>query len=150
MTLKERIERDLTRAVYGSNQQKDLKVIIGEIQRLPNKNPDDEEVVKILRILKKNGNENIKILHSITPYTMEEIRKIADDIIKNESFINSINDYLPEECVKMTEDEVFDWISKKIDFSSFKNKMAAIKPILNMLDGKADGETIRKVIVEKF
>lgn len=137
MSLKKMIEEDLIAVCNMTKKQGDensfkqmnLKVIYGEIQRLPEKNPRNDQVIKILKKLKKDAKENF---------------------VTAQNFLNMIISYLPEEEEPMTEEEVEKWISDNINFGDFQNKMATIKIILGAIGNKTDGATVKKIIVEKF
>lgn len=133
MSIKKQIFNDLKNCIKNRNSDiNDLKLIVGEIQRLPNKDPNDEEIIKLLTKLSKNENEIMKIKN-----------------IKESNYLNIINNYLPK-LDKLSEDEIINWIKENIDFNNFKNKMESIKIIINNFGNKVDGKIISKIIREKF
>ena len=58
-------------------------------------------------------------------------------------FIEVLEGYLPKQA---SEDEIRKWIQENIDFSVFKNKMQAMKPIMEHFAGAADGNMVKKVL----
>ena len=54
--------------------------------------------------------------------------------------------YLPKQA---TEEEIKAWIIENIDFSQFKNKMQAMKPIMNQFQG-CDGNIVKKILMKDF
>jgi hypothetical protein len=76
--------------------------------------------------------------------------KIIKNLIKSEEegrkdqiFIDICKGYLP---VELDEKVVEDWIKDNIDFTQFKNKMQAMKPIMAHFKGQVDGNTAKAII----
>lgn len=106
----------------------DLKVIVGEIQRLPEKNPSDNEVLKILNKLIKYEKINL-----------------ADN--ETSTYLKLIESYLP---TKVSEEQIELWIKENIEFEKLKNKMMAIRFVLDHFGAQTDGGTVKKILMEKF
>ena len=129
-SLEERLKFDLLISMRAKDVERrdTLRVIIGEIPRLNKKvgeNPTDEDIIKILRKLQKNeklvigGNET-------TP------------------FLKIVEQYLPK---MMSREEILEYISTNVDFTTFKNKMQAMGLIMKKLKGKADGNIVKDVLL---
>jgi len=129
MTLQERIKKDLTRAMKDKDAvRKDaLRVVLGEFGRAETKALPDKEVVRILKKLVKSEKE---LLEKKGGETESEYLRI-------------IEDYLPKMA---TEAEIAAWISENIDFSRFKNKMQAMRPIMQHFGDRADGDTVKQML----
>ena len=127
-TIQERIKNDLKTAMKNRNKVKiaNLRVIIGELQRQPDKNLTDEKVISVLKKLVKNENENPS---------------------PDKFYIENLKYYLPEQ---MAEESIKDWIVNNIDLSRFKNKMQAMKPIMKELGESVDGKTVRRILEENL
>ncbi len=54
--------------------------------------------------------------------------------------------YLPKQA---SEEEIYAWVKENIDFSSFGNKMQAMKPIMQHFGSTVDGNMVKKVL-QKF
>jgi len=132
MTLQERINEDFKEALKSGEKKliSDMKVIVGEIQRLPNKKATDDEVSRVLRKLMKGEEENLKLLN-----------------IVDADFVATLSRYLPEPA---TEDEIEQWIKNNINFGELRNKMQAIKYVLGYFGARADGNMVKKVLLERF
>lgn len=133
MTLYEQIKNDLKEAMKsrGKHKVSALRVIIGEFPRLnlkANETPTDEQVLGILRRLHKS--EKILI----------ESAKLEDTM-----FLEVVESYLPQ---LMSEEEIIKYINSNIDVGSFKNIMQAMGPIMKDLKGKADGNTVKSVLMK--
>ena len=131
MTLQAQIKKDLTSAIKAKDEEKKstLRVIIGELGRQDKKELSDDEVIRILKKLIKSERETIE--------------KRGDS--SDSEFIRIAENYLPRMA---TEEEIKTWISQNVDFSQLKNKMQAMKPIMQHFGSKADGNTVRKILEE--
>ena len=131
MTLQEQIKKDLTSAIKAKDEEKKstIRVIIGELGRQDKKELSDDEVIRILKKLIKSERETIE--------------KRGDS--SDSEFIRIAENYLPRMA---TEEEIKTWISQNVDFSQLKNKMQAMKPIMQHFGSKADGNTVRKILEE--
>ena len=129
MTLQENIKKDLTQAMKNKDAvRKDaLRVILGEFSRAESKELSDNEVVKILKKLLKSEREVL------------ETKGAESD----SDFLRIVEAYLPEMA---TEEEIKAWISENIDFSQFKNKMQAMRPIMQHFGDTADGDMVKKIL----
>ncbi|MCK5016471.1 MAG: GatB/YqeY domain-containing protein [Candidatus Peribacteraceae bacterium] len=132
MTLQERLIADLQNAIKTKSIifKHNLKILVGEMQRQHDKVLDDTKVISILKKLKKNTEEKIKA--SNNPASE------GDSL-----FIETVEEYLPKEASR---EEIINWINDNVDFSGFKNKMQAMKPIMANFAGKADGKLVKEII----
>lgn len=141
------------------NQKQVSRFIISMIPELGIK-PDktsDEDIIKLLRKYIKS--EQLRLLyrnkyitpldvHGLSQKEISTLEKIKLNELKNSLTSISIkiaNKYLP---AKISTEEIKKWIDDNIDFSKFKNKMQAIKPILIHFGSKVDGNEIKKIILE--
>lgn len=134
MTLKEKITNDLSasikKKIESSEETDNLKLILGKVQRLPDKNPTDKDVVRILKHILKSEN------------TMKE-----KNWPETPGLVKLVESYLP----KMASDEdTIKWIEENIDFEHLNNKMMAIKDILKHFGASTNGSVVKKILMEKF
>jgi uncharacterized protein YqeY len=54
-----------------------------------------------------------------------------------------MEEYLPRQA---SEEEIRNWINENIDFSSFGNKMQAMKPIMTHFGSAVDGNIVKKIL----
>ncbi len=129
MALQEKIKKDLTQAMKDKNTaRKDaLRVILGEFGRAETKALSDNEIIKILKKLVKSEREMLE-------------KKGAES---DSEFARIVEAYLPQMA---TEEAIKAWISETIDFSEFKNKMQAIRPIMQHFGDTADGDTVKRIL----
>jgi uncharacterized protein YqeY len=129
VTLQEKIKNDLTQAMKDKDTvRKDaLRVILGEFGRAESKELSDDQVVKILKMLLKSEREVLE-------------KKGAES---DSEFVRIIEAYLPQMA---TEEEIKAWISENIDFSGFKNKMQAMRPLMQHFGETADGDTVKRIL----
>lgn len=128
MSLQQTIVADLKTALKERNRIKTdaIRVLIGEFQRQPEKELTDEQVAGIIKKLIKSEKE-----------------LLAASGREDSGFIEVIEAYLPRQA---SENEIRSWISENVDFSQFNNKMQAMKPVMAHFAGKADGNTVKKIL----
>lgn len=131
MNLQKQIKSDLTTAIKAKDEEKKdtLRVILGEFGRLDKKELSDDEVVKILKKLIKSEKEMLE--------------KKGDDT--DSIYIRVIENYLPKMA---TQGEITLWIEQNVDFSEFKNKMQAMGLIMKHFGATADGNAVKKILLE--
>jgi len=132
MGIQDTIIYDLYQAIKNKKETRHLKVIVGELQRLPDKRLDDELVIILLRKFVNNEKERLEALGD-----------------KTSDYLDTVNSYLPTVNVASNE-EVETWIRNNIDFSTLGNKFAAMKTIVNHFGARAEGKVIKKIVTEKF
>lgn len=103
-----------------------VRILIGEFQRQPEKVLSDEQVVGIIKKLLKSERELLAASGQSTS-----------------DFILVLEGYLPEQA---SEDEIRVWIQENIDFSGFKNKMQAMKPIMAHFGSSVDGNMVKNIL----
>lgn len=129
MLIYERIKEDLKTSFKDPMKRNFLRYIIGEFQRLQDKEVNDIKAVKLLRKLLNDSKEVIKL-------------KKGDGTEKE--LIELIKSYLPQEASKK---EIEIWIKDNIDFSKLRNKMEAMKPIMEHFGSRSNGNIIRGILL---
>ena len=129
MSKQEQIKLDMRKAMKGDDPEvtSALRVVVGELERQPKSELSDVEVDKILRKLAKSEQETLEKLGT-----------------KTSTYLEVVNGYLPQMA---TEDEIKAWIEQNVDFDSFKNKMQAMKPIMAHFGTRADGKTVKAILL---
>lgn len=129
MSIQETIKADLKNALKEKNEERKsaIRVILGEFSRFEKKELTDDEAIKVLKKLVKSEKETLE--------TKGETEASA--------FLLTVNSYLPKEA---TAEEIEAWIRNNIDFSSFKNKMQAMKPVMAHFGSSADGNLIKEIL----
>jgi len=128
MTLQQKIKNDLKTAMKAKDEARTsaLRVLIGEFQRQPQKELADADVVSIIRKLIKAEAEMVAMAKS-----------------GPSAYLTVLESYMPKQP---TEEEIRAWVVGNIDFSQFKNKMQAMRPIMAHFAGTADGNTVKKIL----
>jgi len=103
-----------------------LRVLIGEFGRQLEKELGDDQVVAIIKKLIKSEKE-----------------LLAAQGKESSPFLTIMEGYLPQ---AVSEEEVRAWIAANIDFSTFANRMQAMKPIMAHFGSAADGNLVKKVL----
>lgn len=131
MRLQEQIKKDLAAAMKAKDDdtKSTLRVIMGEFGRQGQKELGDEDVVRIVKKLIKAEKE-----------VMEKT-----GVTEPTPFIRVAEKYLPQMA---TEDEIRAWITANVDFGEYKNKMQAMRPIMQHFGGNADGDLVKKVLTD--
>lgn len=132
--LEERIRKDLKEAMLERNAERmsTLKMVLGEIPRLnkkANEKATDVEVEGIIRKLIKS--ERLVLEYSGVAAT-------------SSTYIRTLESYLPK---MMEEKEIKQWILDNIDLSTYSNTTQAAGRVMKALNGKADGNIVRRVLM---
>lgn len=129
MKLQEQIKADLKAAMKTQDTPKKeaLRVVIGELGRLPEKDLSDEDVLQVIKKLMKSEKEVLNRQGATEP----------------SDYLKVLEAYLP---VMASEREIAEWIRANIDFAVYKNKMQAMGDIMRHFDSNADGNTVKKVL----
>ena len=129
MTLQERIKQDLVTAMKARDEtlKSALRVVLGELGRLPEKQLSDDQIIKVIKKLIKAEREVLAQLGGGA----------------TSAFITALEAYLPQMA---SEEEIRSWISANVDFGQFKNKMQAMGQIMQHFGSGADGNTVKRVL----
>ncbi len=129
MTIQAQIKADLVSAMKNKDEERKnaIRVALGEFGRNDKKELNDEEVIRVLK----------KLIHS------EKEMLVAKGISDDSKFIQILEAYLPKQ---VSRDEILDWIHQNVDFSEFKNKMQAMKPIMSHFGSSADGNVVKQIL----
>ncbi len=130
MSLQQQIKSELKDAMKAKDTaRKDtIRIMMGEFSRQPKKELSDPEVVAVIR----------KLIKSET-----ELLEKSDQPVDNSEYISILDGYLPQQA---SEEDIKAWITGNIDFSSFGNKMQAMKPIMTEFAGRADGNMVKNIL----
>ena len=131
MTLQAQIKKDLMLAMKAKDEEKKstLRIIMGEFGRAETKEISDDDVVRTLKKLIKSERE-----------TLEQSGKPGDN-----RYIGILESYLPHMA---TDEDIRNWIAQNIDFSSYKNKMQAMRDIMVHFGSTADGNRVKEILQE--
>jgi len=116
----------------------------------------DDDVIKLLR--KYIGQEKERELYQqkylkqedVEGKTASQLKRLVNDKLQElgealtSPEIKIAQSYLPKQA---SEEEIISWINDNLDLSSFKNKMQAMKPIMQQFNG-ADGNFIRSILLK--
>lgn len=130
MTLQESLKEDLKKAMKARDTDRTgaIRILMGEFARQTEKVLDDEQVIAIVKKLIKSERELLSAQGQ-----------------ENSPFLVIMEEYLPKQA---TEEEIRGWVTENIDFSAFKNKMQAMKPIMQHFGSTVDGNAVKKVLQE--
>ncbi len=128
MSMQEALSAELRVAMKAKDTDRTgaIRILIGEFARQPEKVLSDEQVIAIVKKLIKSERE------LLTAQGQE-----------SSPFLTIMEGYLPKQA---SEEEIYDWVEKNIDFSSFASKMQAMKPIMQHFGSSVDGNTVKKVL----
>jgi uncharacterized protein YqeY len=131
MSMQESLRVDLKNAMKARDTDRTgaIRILMGEFARQKEKVISDEQVIAIVKKLIKSERE-----------------LLAAQGNEGSSFLTIMEEYLPKQA---SEEEIFAWTQENIDFSSFKSKMQAMKPIMLHFGSAVDGNQVKKVL-EKF
>jgi len=130
MTIHEQIKKDLMLAMKEKDEQKKntLRVLMGEFARSDKKELSDDEVIGVIKKLVKSERETLGLSGG-----------------KGDNrYIEILEAYLPSMA---TEADIRAFIAEHIDFASYKNKMQAMKDIMNHFGATADGSQVKTILM---
>lgn len=128
MGLQESIKAELPTSIKNRDRVRTgaVRILIGEFQRQPEKVLTDDQVIGIIKKLVKSERE-----------------LLAASGESSSDFIEVMEGYLPKQA---SEDEIAVWIKENIDFSTFNNKMQAMKPIMAHFGSSTDGNMVKNIL----
>ena len=128
MGLKQSITAELQASIKNRDTARTgaVRILIGEFQRQPEKELSDDQVIGIIKKLIKSERE-----------------LLAASGQETSDFIEVMEGYLP---MQASDDEITKWIQENIDFSKFKNRMQAMKPIMAHFGSSADGNMVKSIL----
>jgi uncharacterized protein len=131
MSLQDQIKKDLAVAMKAKDDEKKnvLRVIMGEFGRQAQKDVNDADVIKIIKKLVKSEKEVLE----------------KTGAAPSNRFIEVAEGYLPQLA---NENDIKAWIAANINFADYKNKMQAMRPIMQHFGTNADGNMVKKILSE--
>ncbi len=133
--LEKDLKRDLKKAIKSRSVEKrmTIKMILGEIPRLNKKKHEQVTEKEINTIVKQ-----------LIKSELVMIKYAEIDATKSE-YLSVLKSYL---LPSLSENEIKLWVVENVNFNDYKNKMQAIGSIMKGLNGAADGNTVKKVLME--
>lgn len=130
MGLQQQIESQLVAALKAKDKERAgaIRILKGEFQRQPEKELSDDKVVAIIKKLIKSEKELLEASKQ-----------------ESSEYIDILQGYLPQQA---SDEDVRAWIKENIDFSSFANKMQAMRPIMAHFGTTVDGGAVKKILQE--
>lgn len=131
MSMQESFSTDLRVAMKARDTERTgaIRILIGEFARQPEKILTDDQVIAIIKKLIKSERE-----------------LLAAQKQEGSPFLTIMEGYLPKQA---SEEEIYSWVEKNIDFSAFGNTMQAMRPIMQHFGSTVDGNVVKKVL-QKF
>ena len=131
MSMQESLRDELKVAMKARDTERTgaIRILMGEFARQTEKVLNDEQVIAIVKKLIKSERE-----------------LLAAQGNEGSPFLTIMEEYLPKQA---SEEEIYAWVEKNIDFSSFASKMQAMKPIMQHFGNTVNGNVVKKVL-QKF
>ena len=128
MSMQESLRVDLKNAMKARDTDRTgaIRILMGEFARQTEKVISDEQVIAIVKKLIKSERE-----------------LLAAQGNEGSPFLTIMEEYLPKQA---SEEEIYAWVEKNIDFSSFASKMQAMKPIMQHFGSAVNGNVVKKVL----
>jgi len=174
--LLKRIKDDLKRAMTGEIRLRKQHIIDGaifdaaicqktvsravismfpEIGKKPADATDDDVIKLLKKYISQEKERTIYELHYLKESDVEgkspsEVKKLVNNTIQElgdeltSKLIAIAQTYLPKQA---SEEEIVAWINDNIDFSTFKNKMQAMGPIMKQFQG-CDGAFVKDILLK--
>ena len=133
--LQEKVYHDIQDQSIDSQCRGFLKMVKADIQRERYKDVPDNIVIKIIKKYIGSAEEMLVILDKDNDKAMYE---------DEEKMVKFLSDYVPKMA---STEEIKKWIEENVDFSQYKNKMQAMKPIMAHFGVSADGNVVKDIIM---
>ena len=98
--------------------------------------------VSEILVLDQNGN-NLGMMPYGKAKELAEQENLEREGKKTSTYLEILSAYIP---AKVSEEEIKNWIDSNIDFSQYKNKMQAMKPIMTHFGSTADGNVVKQIL----
>ena len=135
--LQEKVYHDIQDQSIDSQCRGFLKMVKADIQRERFKDVPDNIVIKIIKKYIGSAEEMLVYLNKdsdIDKAMYEEENKM----------VKFLSGYVPK---MVSAEEIKMWIEENVDFSQYKNKMQAMKPIMAHFGQAADGNVVKDIIM---
>lgn len=128
MSLQDDLRGELKVAMKAKDSERvgAIRIIIGEFGRQASKDLDDDQVIAIIKKLIKSEKE-----------------LLASSGKDSSAYLGILEGYLPKQA---SAEEIQSWITANINFSNFKNKMQAMRPIMAHFGPSADGNLVKDIL----
>lgn len=124
-----------------------------EIGVKPDKATDEDTIKLLKKYISMEKTRELYIQRYLTEADVKGLSSSQVDVLITSKFnelgenltsqkIMIAKDYLPAQA---SEEEIKQWIKENIDFSKFKNKMQAMKPIMKQFSG-CDGNFVKQIL----
>ncbi len=129
MSLQEQFQKELIVSMKAKDTDRTgaIRILIGEFARQPEKTLSDEQVIAIIKKLIKSE---------------RELLGAAGE--ESSGYLRVMEGYLPQQA---SEEEIRSWIESNIDFGAFKNKMQAMRPVMDHFGSAVDGNVVKKILL---
>jgi uncharacterized protein YqeY len=135
--LQERIYNDIQDQSIDPQCRGFLKMVKADIQRERYKDVPDNIVIKIIKKYIGSAEEMLVYLNK----DCDIDRAMYED---EEKMVKFLSGYVPKMA---SAEEIKKWIEENVDFSQYKNKMQAMKPIMAHFGVSADGNVVKDIIM---
>jgi uncharacterized protein YqeY len=127
-----KLKNELKDAIKAKDEllKNTIRLIMGELARKDKKEFSDDEIISIIRKMIKNEKETLSANNQETS-----------------DYLSLLETYIPKQ---VSEEEIIDWIKDNIDFTSYKNKMQAMGPIMKHFGTTAEGNTVKQILLKNF
>ena len=131
MTIQDQVNIIIKDKNTPASLKNNAKLLKSEFQREATKEISDLQAIKIIKKMIKSNEQMI------------EYARTEEDKFDLKQANNTLSLFLPESNI--SDDEIKDWIKEDIDFSQYKNRMQAIKIIMQQFKD-VDGSKVKEIL----
>lgn len=135
MTIQEEVNKAINKKDLSSEDRNLFKLLKAEFQREPTKEISDKKAISIIKRMIKNNEEMMK--YKKDHFFFKERQRLFTDNVMLHLFIPKSN---------ISDDDIKNWIKENIDFSQYKNKMQAMKSIMNHFKDSVEGSHVKEIL----
>jgi len=145
-SLHDKLKEDLKNALRNKDIEvkSTIRQIMAEFPKLtvPITLESGKKTTRIKKALEITNDDIVGVIQALVKSERTVLETIKQDTSK---YLQILESYLPQMA---TREEIIDWIKANIDFAQYKNKMQAMRPIMEHFGKQADGKQVNQILRE--
>ena len=145
-SLHDKLKEDLKNALRNKDLEikSTIRQIMAEFPKLtvPITLQSGKKTTRIKRPQEITNDDIVGIIQALVKSEKTVLEAVKQD---TSAYLQILESYLPQ---TVSPEEIIDWIKTNIDFDQYKNKMQAMRPIMEHFGRQADGKQVNQILRE--
>ncbi|MGD8285867.1 MAG: GatB/YqeY domain-containing protein [Desulfobacterales bacterium] len=145
-SLHDKLKEDLKNALRNKDNEvkSTIRQIMAEFPKLtvPITLESGKKTTRIKKPQEITNDDIIGVIQGLVKSERTVLETIKRDTSK---YLQILESYLPQMAAR---EEIIGWIEANIDFAQYKNKMQAMRPIMEHFGKQADGKQVNQILKE--